>query len=402
MAVFAAAFGACAAAFGEIQIIDGVAYECKDGMCMPVDMDAAAKPAAVAVEKVKPVLGLGYMDADDFIAFLDGKTAEKGMFDGMPLWLMLLAVLAGGFCLNLTPCVLPMMPVTLMIIGRSSARGLLYGLGLALAYGALGVAASMFGLSFGAIQGDPWFNTAVAAIFFLFALAMSGAFFIDFSGKKNNLARLGGKMAPGLFAFFMGLVGAVLAGACVAPVLLAVLAQSAVMASSGQKVLAVALPFVLGAGMALPWPFAAAGMKVLPKPGAWMKYVNYVFAAVVLCFALWYAHLAWNGFSRGGAAPETPRTAGDAAADAAFTVVEVDSPEKFSLEGLKRPVLVDCWASWCKNCTAMEKTTFHDPRVKAKLAGWTVVRLRAEDIRKLKATPGFEDAIGLPAFAIYK
>lgn len=388
------ALAAGTAAFAERTVIDGVEYECKDGMCMPADM-AEALGGGRAPAIAEPRLAQGYMDADAFLAFLDNR--EQNMFAGMSLWLVLLAVLFGGFCLNLTPCVLPMMPVTLMIIGRSPARGLLYAAGLTLAYGALGLAASAFGLSFGAIQGNAWFNAAVSAVFLVFALAMSGVFFIDFSGKKNSFAKIGGKMAPGAFAFFMGVVGAVLAGACVAPVVLAVLAESAVLASSGSKAAAVLLPFVLGAGMALPWPLAAAGMKILPKPGAWMKYVNFVFAAVVLCFAAWYGRLAWNGFA-------AVRAGQGAAAQAAEPgeIVEFASPGDFSLEGLERPVLVDCWASWCKNCTAMESTTLNDARVKAKLGKFTMVRLRAENIRELIATPGFGKVIGLPAFAIFE
>ena len=402
----AAAFAFCACA--ERTVIDGVEYECVDGICMPAGAalpDGLPPPAAGETPSAgndatasAPRIAQGYMDADAFIAFLDGRRpaggdTEEGLAS-MPVWLMLLAVLFGGFCLNLTPCVLPMMPVTLMVIGRSPSRGLMYALGLALAYGTLGVAASAFGLSFGAIQGNPWFNAAVAAVFAVFALAMSGAFFIDFSGRKNTLASsLGGKTAPGVFAFLMGVAGAVLAGACVAPVLLAVLAHSAVLSSSGDKVLAVALPFVLGAGMALPWPFAAAGLKVLPKPGAWMKHVNRVFAAIVFAFAVWYGRLAWIGFAADGALQRGSSRSG--------RLVEFGSPAEFSLEGLERPVLVDCWASWCKNCAAMEAKTFADPAVKKKLENWTVVRLRAENIPELLKLPGFEKIVGLPAFVVF-
>ncbi|MBQ5530649.1 MAG: hypothetical protein IIT98_01405 [Kiritimatiellae bacterium] len=386
------------AARAESVVLGGVEYECADGMCVPAGgfgAGAAGVRDGAPAASGGPRLAQGYMDAADFIAFLDGAEQESA-FEGMPVWLMLLAVLAGGFCLNMTPCVLPMVPVTLMVVGRSPARGLLYAAGLAAAYGALGFAASAFGLSFGAIQGDPWFNASISALFVLFALAMCGAVRIDFSRRRNSLAKFGGRMAPGLFAFFMGIAGAVLAGACVAPVVLAVLAESAVLASSGRGALSAALPFVLGAGMALPWPFAAAGMKILPRPGAWMRYVNFAFAAVVLCFAGWYGRLAWNGFAARGASAAAVRSA------AAPGDVRFSSPAEFSLKGLKRPVLVDCWASWCKNCAAMEGTTLADEAVRRKLEGFTVVRLRAENIEELVATKGFEKVKGLPAFAVFE
>lgn len=71
-------------------------------------------------------------------------------------------------------------------------------------------------------------------------------------------------------------------------------------------------------------------------------------------------------------------------------------------EGAKRPVLVDCWASWCKNCSAMERGTLRDPKVVSALNGFTIIRLQAEDMRDLKSLKGFEGVMGLPAFLIIK
>ena len=71
-------------------------------------------------------------------------------------------------------------------------------------------------------------------------------------------------------------------------------------------------------------------------------------------------------------------------------------------EEAELPVLVDCWASWCKNCAAMESTTLADAEVRAALADYTVIKLQAEDIRELKKLEGFEDVKGLPAFLIFE
>ena len=65
-------------------------------------------------------------------------------------------------------------------------------------------------------------------------------------------------------------------------------------------------------------------------------------------------------------------------------------------------MLVDCWATWCKNCAAMERTTLQNPEVVAALERFTVVRLQAEDIAKLRTLPGFESVRGLPAFVIFE
>ena len=296
-----------ACAFAEVQVIDGKKYECRDGVCYLVD-DAATnfvgKGIAISEsgesgETGRIRIAQGYMRAEEFVAFLEGKEVDS--LAGHGLWVMLLLVLLGGLAMNLTPCVLPMMPINLMIIGRSAKRGLAYGLGIALAYGLLGVGAAVGGLAFGGIQGSPWFNAAVAVVFVGLALALFDVWFLDLSKRRGAYAPRAGR---GLgFAFFMGAMSAVLAGACVAPVLISVLLLTTDLVAKGNR-LAILLPFVMGVGMALPWPFAGAGMKVLPKPGAWMKWVNRVFGIVVLGFAAYYGGLAWKGWS--GEAASSP------------------------------------------------------------------------------------------------
>lgn len=345
----------------------------------------------------------GFMNAEEFLSFLSGSLANP--LAGLSLGGAFLAALLGGLAMNLTPCVLPMVPVNLMIIGKSARRGTLYGIGVALAYGAMGLLSALGGMAFGSIQGNPWFNLAVAAIFVVLALALMGAFAIDFSGARANLSKgVRGKMdgAKGdLLALFMGAVSAVLAGACVAPILIAVLLLTAKLVSEG-SVIALALPFALGIGMGLPWPFAGAGLQVLPKPGKWMSKVEKLFGVIVLGFAFWYGHLAYALFAekRGAGVANAPAAAAEAGGIAWLAA----TPETFPglLAGIdKRPVLVDCWATWCKNCRAMERRTLKDPKVLEKLGDFTLVRLQAEDIDELRRLQGFETVKGLPAFAIF-
>ena len=115
-----------------------------------------------------------------------------------------------------------------------------------------------------------------------------------------------------------------------------------------------------------------------------------VFAVIVFGFAAWYGTLAWRGFT-GGA------TGAVAAADG---VVEA-TPATFAdaLKSAKRPVLVDCWASWCKNCAAMDVVMSEKP-VREVLKRYTVIKLQAEDIRELRMLPGFGAVQGLPAFGV--
>ena len=387
-------------AFAEVQVIGGKKYECRDGLCYLVEDDAttnfvdkgiAISESSESGETGRMRIAQGYMRAEEFIAFLEGKDTGRGrLAPERGLIVLLLLVLLGGLAMNLTPCVLPMVPINLMIIGRSAKRGLAYGLGIALAYGLLGVGAAVGGLAFGDIQGSPWFNAAVAVVFVGLALALFDVWFLDLSKKRGAYAPRAGQ---GLgFSFVVGAMSAVLAGACVAPVLISVLLLTTDLVAKGNQ-LAVLLPFVMGVGMALPWPFAGAGMRVLPKPGAWMKGVNRVFGVVVLGFAAYYGNLAWQGF-RSLKVPQ-------------FESLNVN-PQTLKPSNLptflaqaKRPILVDCWATWCKNCAAMDKV-MEKGEVREALKPFTVIKLQAEDISELRKVKGFESIKGLPAFVIFE
>ena len=335
--------------------------------------------------RVRRRLALGYMDATAFTAFLsDTPTAADRLGDASVAMVFLL-VLLGGLLMNLTPCVLPLVPVSLVLVGRGGARGTAYGLGMTLAYGALGLAAAFGGLAFGAFQASPWFNLVVAVVFVLLGLATSEVFFIDFSRFRPR-PKAGGDTAAksGLFGpFLLGAGTAVLAGACVAPILLATLVLTAKWFAAG-RVWSVALPFVLGAGMGLPWPFITAGMSVLPKPGAWMRWVNRAFAVVLFGFAVWYGWLAWGGFTAHAEAAPAP------------------AQESVQAEDAARPRLVIVGAPWCKNCTAMERTTLKDPSVVAALSNFAVSHVEINTFADLANYPDLAglDIKGVPAYVV--
>ena len=407
-----------ACVFAEVQVIDGKKYECRDGVCYLVEESGEAESLPLqdkdgssitsgkdtASPLSRPRIAQGYMRAEEFVAFLEGKEVDS--LAGHGLWVMLLLVLLGGLAMNLTPCVLPMVPINLMIIGRSAGRGLAYGLGIALAYGLLGVGAAVGGLAFGDIQGSPWFNAAVAVVFAGLALALFDVWFLDLSrfrsgsrisnfrsqssGFKSQSSAGGAhiKLWVVLFPFGMGAMSAVLAGACVAPVLISLLLLTTDLVAKGNG-LAILLPFVMGVGMALPWPFAGAGMKVLPKPGAWMKWVNRVFGVVVLGFAAYYGQLAIRGW-----------TGADVNYGKIRDEVRIQDLETFVAKR-KGPLLVDCWATWCKNCAAMD-AVMTDEKVRRALEPFEVVHVQAEDISELRKVKGFESIRGLPAFVIFE
>ena len=94
----------------------------------------------------------------------------------------------------------------------------------------------------------------------------------------------------------MGAVSALLAGACVAPVVIQVVLFSSNLYATGTTI-ALALPFVLGLGMAIPWPIAGAGIAALPKPGMWMVRVKQAFGVFILATAAYYGYESYAIFA---------------------------------------------------------------------------------------------------------
>ena len=222
---------------------------------------------------------------------------------------------------------------------------------------------------------------------------------IDFTrfqqGAGSGAQRARGRLAS---AFAMGGVAALLAGACVAPVVIAVLVLSGNLYAQGAAI-GLVLPFLLGVGMALPWPLAGGGLAFLPKPGVWMTWVKYGFGVFIFAFALYYGSLAYHGW--GGARASQDVTAG-------VRRVSPDEEAGTWAEALgeagaaHKPVFIDFWATWCKNCEVMEATTFRDETVRRRLARYAVVKFQAErpDEAATKDVLDYFGIKGLPTYIV--
>ncbi|MGH7970232.1 MAG: cytochrome c biogenesis protein CcdA, partial [Limisphaerales bacterium] len=359
----------------------------------------------------------GFMPKKAFLAFLDrartGQAVPRDALDRFnelgPLASVLLIVL-GGIGLNLTPCVLPMIPINLAIIGagaragsrrRGFALGATYGLGMALVYGVLGLVVVLTGSKFGALNSSAWFNLGIAAVFLVMAVAMFDFISVDFSRfQARTGGGGGGKQSQYAIALGMGIMAALLAGACVAPVVISVLLLSTHLYGKG-VVAGLLLPFLLGLGMALPWPFAGAGLSFLPKPGKWMKWVKYSFGALILLFAGYYGHLALNGFRSTTTLIASAKTvSGGHAATTASDASLAAAMQEARTKG--RPVFIDFAASWCKNCLAMDETVFPAAEVKDRLKEFVVVRYDAEKPNESPAREVLNQfgVIGLPTYVV--
>jgi cytochrome c biogenesis protein CcdA/thiol-disulfide isomerase/thioredoxin len=374
---------------------------------------AAADEVAALEKFVVAGSTFGYLGADEFLTFIhnaENGIQEKGMFEGRGPLAILLLVLIGGLALNLTPCVLPMIPINLAIIGAgvqagSRTRGFLlggaYGAAMAFVYGVLGLIVILTASTFGTINASPWFNLSIALLFVVLALAMFDVIVIDFSRFSNRFRVSESGRGSFLVAFGMGAVAALLAGACVAPVVIQVVLFSSNLYATGTPA-ALALPFLLGVGMAIPWPVAGAGIAALPKPGAWMVRIKQVFGVIILATAAYYGYEAYGLFSSRWV---------DAGEVSASVEAKLKAGWHASLaEGLaiaereQKPVLIDMWATWCKNCLVMDRTTLENASVTSALAGYVKVKFQAEDPDNPKVAAVMQrlEAKGLPTYVILK
>jgi cytochrome c biogenesis protein CcdA/thiol-disulfide isomerase/thioredoxin len=353
----------------------------------------------------------GYLSSTDFLQFVhDAESGVKrsGMFEGRGPLAILLIVFVGGLALNLTPCVLPMIPINLAIIGagaragnkqRGFLLGATYGAAMALSYGLLGLAVILTAGSFGTINASPWFNVAIAVLFVFLGLAMFDIVTLDFSKFSSGIQFKQESRGSLLLAFGMGAVAAILAGACVAPVVVQVVLFSSNLYATGTKV-ALALPFVLGLGMALPWPAAGAGMALLPKPGKWMERVKYVFGVFILASAAYYGYLAYELFSSRWVDPSAVRASVEDQLKSGWHASLDEGLEEAQRTG--HPVLIDMWATWCKNCLTMDRTTLLDTSVTGALSNYVKVKFQAEDPDDptVKAVMQRFGAVGLPTYVV--
>ena len=358
------------------------------------------------------VRGTGaYMTSDEFLTFVSNAEAgitPRGMFEGQGLFAILALVFVGGLALNLTPCVLPMIPINLAIIGagaqggnrrRGFVLGSVYGSAMALTYGLLGLVVILTAGTFGSLNSSPWFNVSIAVLFVVLALAMFDIITIDFSRLSSRIRFKNESRGTSMLAFGMGTVAALLAGACVAPVVIQVVVFAADRYAAGSSA-ALALPFVLGLGMALPWPIAGAGISALPKPGMWMVRVKQAMGLFILGTAAYYGYIAYQGFDNLRVEPGSVAASVQDQIEAGWEADLSAGLERAQREG--KPVLIDFWATWCKNCLVMDRTTLVDPAVVSALDGYVKIKVQAEDpdlsptremLQRLRAP-------GLPAYAI--
>ncbi|MFT3693703.1 MAG: cytochrome c biogenesis protein CcdA [Kofleriaceae bacterium] len=224
---------------------------------------------------------------------------------------MIAAAFGFGFLTSLTPCVYPMIPITLAIFGargkdvprkRAILLALAYVNGMCTTYTILGVSFALVGKAgdFGTQLASPYVVIPLVILFLALALSMFGAFELNLpSGIQAKLNRVGGKGFGGAYA--MGLVGGLIAAPCTGPFLAGLLTY---VATTAKVVSGGALLYVYGLGMGVLFFVLASFAVALPKSGAWMEYVKSI-GGIGLVFAAIYYLMPWFPGLRAAVNPTT-------------------------------------------------------------------------------------------------
>lgn len=237
----------------------------------------------------------GFLDTINGWGFALSQTLNNQLAAGS--FSAILVVFAAGVLTSLTPCVYPMIPVTVTYIGgaaggnrkRAVGLSLIYVLGLAIVYASLGVIAAMLGLIFGDFVRGPWVYGFVGLIIAGFGLAMLGVFTIPalMTGLQGQGARRGGYVGAAL----MGVAAGFVAAPCTAPVfgvLLTYVAKTRSVVWGGTLLFV----FALGLGLLLMLLGIFSGLLTsLPKAGAWMDRIKKGFGVAMLLIGAWFL---WN------------------------------------------------------------------------------------------------------------
>lgn len=356
--------------------------------------------------------------------------------EGGSFGLALLLVFGAGLLTSLTPCVYPMIAITVSVFGARKAKSRAEGaalsgafvLGIAALFTPLGIVSALTGAAMGSTNANPYVMIPLALLFVAMAMSMFGAFDLALPDSlQNRLVQVGGSGYRG--AFLIGFVNGLVAAPCTGPVLTVLLSWVATTRNVPLGALAL---FVYSLGLGVLFFVVGTFAVSLPKSGRWLDSVKSVFGILMLVLAGYYlerflpielpatrtvtwlvASLALVAVGVAAGAIHLSFKAEDATAATRFRKVfgvlaasaglisgvawvealpagaridfgtDYDAARRTATErGL--PLLVDFGADWCNACKELEHDAMSDARVVAEAQRFVAVRV---DLSASQATP---------------
>lgn len=405
---------------------------CADkGLCYPPmeskeQLNVASADSATSGPAGNPMVVLPAMP-DSEMGRIERSLKSGQLLAIIPLFMLL------GLGLAFTPCVLPMVPILSgIIVGEGSrikrSRGfmlaLVYSLGMAIVYTALGTAAGLIGEGLAATLQNPWVLSVFALLMIALALSMFDVYQLQMPAAiQAKLTQKSGQQAAGKWfgVFVMGALSALIVGPCVAAPLAGALIY---ISQTRDVVVGASALFAMAIGMSVPLLLVglSAGL-LLPRTGPWMNAVKRFFGVLMLAVALWMvspvipdsvqmlgwaaigigygAYQLWGaksgwfskaiglvftvigvlqlvGAATGGRDPWMPLSHLQAEQSSRMTFLRVKTIADLDnalAQAAGKHVMLDFYADWCVSCIEMEKLTFTDPRVRAQLADMMLLQV---------------------------
>ncbi|TDI80680.1 MAG: DUF255 domain-containing protein, partial [Caldithrix sp.] len=277
---------------------------CNDVSCL-IPSSKSFEIVTSIVDAGAPVIQINKSEFELKLSHLAGERSTNEisqLISESGLVLTLGFIFLGGLLLNLTPCVYPIIPITIsFFVGQASGKisksfflALVYVLGMSITYSVLGVVAAMTGGLLGSSLQNPLVLGAIAGVFLLFAASMFGAFEIRVPAFLSNMA--GGSKQGVLGSLFMGLTVGIVAAPCIGPFVLSLLTY---VAAKGDAFTGFLLFFVLSLGLGFPYIFLgtfSSSIKNLPRSGEWMVWVKKVFGVVMIAMAVYFINPLISNF----------------------------------------------------------------------------------------------------------
>lgn len=404
---------------GKYRVVVVIGYQpCNNKTCLPpndakdtIEVEVAPKPAANAGINRDIIQNVDSGDSKPLVnpvnnksSVSEGNSSLHSILEHSGLLLSLIFVFIGGLALNLTPCVYPLIPITIGYFGGQSEgstkklflMGSFFVIGMAVTYSVIGVVTSLSGAVFGSLLQNPIVIVFIGLVFVALSLSMFGMY--EFQLPNALVAKVGGAKSGYYGAFFMGLTMGIVAAPCIGPFVLGLLTY---VAAKADPFFGFLMFFILALGLGTPYLILAVfsgKIKKLPRAGVWMESVKHIFGFILIGMALYFILPLLPKNISGYILPSFMIITSfyllifERIADnvigfkifrislaiviltiAAYTLIPSNKNEiewkpysgnavPASLNG-NRGMIIDFYADWCIPCKELDASTFSDPQV---------------------------------------